>query len=272
MPKSDRLRTADLRAMYQLVSVCRDCGDDPKAWRNQLAEGLCELVDAEFAAVGSGDGLSKGKVEIRGLCDTGLDNGLDRAGWEQSIAVVERDPYDEPVHREYFLRVAKNDGVCLSRTDLTGDRHWYRSWGYERIARAMGTDHCLACYGTLPALPGRHSMMAMARAHGRKDFTAREKAIVQETHALVRPLIGKALARFDEPSPADLPPRVRQVLRCALEGDGDKQIATRLGISPHTVNQYVKTIFNHFGVQSRTELLARWVRQNRSNGFVWATD
>jgi DNA-binding CsgD family transcriptional regulator len=60
---------------------------------------------------------------------------------------------------------------------------------------------------------------------------------------------------------------VRQVLRALLEGDGDKQIARRLGLTRYTVNQYVKSLFRHFGVQSRAELLARWVRRRFPAGF-----
>ena len=74
-------------------------------------------------------------------------------------------------------------------------------------------------------------------------------------------MVGGALAEYQEPAPSQLPPRVRQVLRCLLEGDGDKQIAARLQLSPHTVNQYIKTIYAHFQVNSRPELLARWVRR-----------
>jgi DNA-binding CsgD family transcriptional regulator len=66
-----------------------------------------------------------------------------------------------------------------------------------------------------------------------------------------------------------LPPRVRDVLRCLLEGDSDKQVAARLSISRYTVNQHVKAIFRHFRVTTRPELLARWVRRGWSNGFAW---
>ena len=75
------------------------------------------------------------------------------------------------------------------------------------------------------------------------------------------PLIGGPLAGFTEPSPADLAERPRQVLECLLEGDSDKQIAARLGISRFTVNQYTKTVYRHFQVQGRAELLARWVKR-----------
>jgi DNA-binding NarL/FixJ family response regulator len=81
--------------------------------------------------------------------------------------------------------------------------------------------------------------------------------------------MGGPLARFTDPSPYELPPRARQVLACLLEGDGDKQVAARLAISGHTVNQYAKAIFQHFGVRSRAELLARWIRRGWGNTFPW---
>jgi DNA-binding NarL/FixJ family response regulator len=58
-------------------------------------------------------------------------------------------------------------------------------------------------------------------------------------------------------------------LACLLEGNSDKQIAKRLKISNFTVNDYVKSIFKHFGVLSRTELMARWIRRNWSAKFRW---
>jgi DNA-binding CsgD family transcriptional regulator len=81
--------------------------------------------------------------------------------------------------------------------------------------------------------------------------------------------VGGPLARFSDPSPCDLAPRVRQVLALLLQGDGDKQIASRLKISPHTVNQYLKTLYRHFRVESRAELLARWIRRGWGEQFPW---
>lgn len=50
-------------------------------------------------------------------------------------------------------------------------------------------------------------------------------------------------------------PRERQVLLYLLAGDQAKQIATKLGISPHTVADYVKVIYRRLDVSTRTELL-----------------
>jgi DNA-binding NarL/FixJ family response regulator len=102
-----------------------------------------------------------------------------------------------------------------------------------------------------------------------RDFSVRDRTIVREVQALLSPLVGRELTRFVDPSPSDLPPRVRQVLACLLEGDGDKQVAGRLGLSIHTVNEYTKRIFRHFGVQSRAQLMARWVRRGWSTPPKW---
>jgi DNA-binding CsgD family transcriptional regulator len=58
---------------------------------------------------------------------------------------------------------------------------------------------------------------------------------------------------------------LRQTLDCLLEGDSEKQVAVRLGLSRLTVHQYVTSLYRHFGVSSRAELLARFIR-NRVEG------
>ena len=56
-----------------------------------------------------------------------------------------------------------------------------------------------------------------------------------------------------------LPPRIRETLDRILAGDSEKQVASRLGISPHTVHVYMKALHRRFNVSSRGELLARFV-------------
>lgn len=54
-----------------------------------------------------------------------------------------------------------------------------------------------------------------------------------------------------------LPRRLRQTLEYLLRGDSEKQIASRLGISRHTVHDYVKSLYKRMEVSSRGELLAK---------------
>jgi DNA-binding NarL/FixJ family response regulator len=48
-----------------------------------------------------------------------------------------------------------------------------------------------------------------------------------------------------------------------LRGESEKQIAQKLGLSRHTVHEYVGNIYRHFGVCSRAELMAMWVGLKR---------
>jgi DNA-binding CsgD family transcriptional regulator len=53
-----------------------------------------------------------------------------------------------------------------------------------------------------------------------------------------------------------LSPRMRQTLERLVAGDSEKEAATRLGVSPHTVHVYVKSLYRRLGVSSRGELFA----------------
>ena len=58
----------------------------------------------------------------------------------------------------------------------------------------------------------------------------------------------------------NLSPRMQQTLERLLAGDSEKQIAHHLGLSKHTVHVYVKALYKSFSVNSRGELLARFIR------------
>jgi DNA-binding CsgD family transcriptional regulator len=49
-----------------------------------------------------------------------------------------------------------------------------------------------------------------------------------------------------------------------LAGDSLKQVAQRLGVTRHTVDEHVGIIYRKFGVNSRAELLARFVSGGRA--------
>ncbi|TYB49534.1 helix-turn-helix transcriptional regulator [Actinomadura chibensis] len=57
-----------------------------------------------------------------------------------------------------------------------------------------------------------------------------------------------------------LTPKERAVVEQVLEGLATKQIARRLAMSPHTLNDHFKSIYRKLGVSAREELIARLVR------------
>ena len=61
---------------------------------------------------------------------------------------------------------------------------------------------------------------------------------------------GIGAGKIDELSPREL-----QVAEHAAQGESNKQIADRLGLSEHTVKNYLFHVFEKFGVSNRFELL-----------------
>ena len=51
-------------------------------------------------------------------------------------------------------------------------------------------------------------------------------------------------------------PRQLDVLHLLLQGHPVKQIARRLGLSPHTVEDHLKTLYRKTGTNSQQELIA----------------
>ena len=74
----------------------------------------------------------------------------------------------------------------------------------------------------------------------------------------------RVVSGFREPaSPSsgleDLSPREREILDLLAEGLPYKQIADRLGISPHTVHNHLRKIYGKLHVQSRTEAVVKFI-------------
>jgi DNA-binding NarL/FixJ family response regulator len=63
----------------------------------------------------------------------------------------------------------------------------------------------------------------------------------------------------EEPSPA-LTPREIEVLTALADGLGNKAVARRLGISPHTVKFHIESLFRKLGAGCRAEAVAKGLR------------
>jgi len=263
MSKSRYLDVDHWRAILKLVRECRDLGDDPRAWRRHCAAELARLVDADVGFCGERAGCLEMRPRDLGVVVTGLEGRCDARLASDLITRFDREPKTFDLTLAFFRAQARDDGCCHTRRELIPDRLWYPSPDYQIIQRGLNLDHQLCCLHSIPGTSADEvSGVVLNRNAARRDFSARDRTLVREAHSALAPLIGGPLARFSDPTPSDLTPRAQDVLQCLLEGDGDKQIAARLNLSTHTVNQYVKLLFRHFHVQSRAQLLARWVRAN----------
>jgi len=266
---AEDLRSDHVRAVFQLINECREIGDDPVTWRTHLFSGIGQLISADIVVGGEMSGCDSGNLKTIGTTDWGWGPGFDRMGWLRALELFDESPFDHPLFRSLIDQLNHGGGTTLVRRQLMPDKEWYRTRAYEWIHHSAGVDATIHSWRSMERHSDTYSGWIINRAAGRKSFNSYERRVLAYLHAEVSPLIGGALAQFDEPSPSQLAPRVRQVLMCILEGDSDKQISLRLHLSIYTVNQYLKTIYRHFHVSSRAELLSRWIRRGWSAKCAW---
>jgi len=114
------------------------------------------------------------------------------------------------------------------------------------------------------ALDAGASGYLLKSAHGH-EVVAAIRAVAEGQVVMDARLARQALRRRDSP-PVDEPTaREIEVLRLAARGLRTKDIAIELGTSPRTVEAHFTSIFNRFGVTTRTEAVMhaaarRWIR------------
>ena len=101
------------------------------------------------------------------------------------------------------------------------------------------------------------SVIAFYRPVSAPLFTPREARIAHIVLSEVSWLHEAGMPHAAAKPIPKLPPRCRLILLQIVAGRSRKEIAADLGLSLHTVNDYLKQIFRHFGVHSQTQLIAR---------------
>ena len=256
MGKSDLLRVQDVRDAVRLIGDCRDLGSDPGLWFPRMLEGLCRIFGAATATGGEGWGARPHRP-LQPV--SAFQFGLQGRHYERFLDYLRTiGPGGDPTYQ----RLLDVPGRLVTRTrrQLLSDGEWYRTVVFNDFLRPTHIDHFLASMGQ-GAAEGAISAIHLDRATGDRDFSPREQRLLNFFHDEIGRLIGRALVSATEPSPERLPPRLRQTLACLLEGDSEKQVAARLGLSPTTTHQYVTALYRRFGVRSRAQLLAHVMRR-----------
>jgi len=230
-------------------------------WHRRMLEGLCQLVGARAATGGEGRwSRPHGDVEATFAVDVGLGSRGHDLYWAY---MRELGPRGDPIFQA--LQQIPDRLVVRTRRELVSDRGWYRSTAWDDYRRPIDIDDQLtSVYQTSEG--GAASIIAMLRAPRERQFSPREQRLLGFFHEELGRLIGRALVSPTEPRPQRLSRRLGQTLACLLDGDGEKQVAARLGLSPTTVHQYVTTLYRHFGVRSRAQLLAHVMKRMKREG------
>jgi DNA-binding CsgD family transcriptional regulator len=255
--KSDTLRFSDMRAAFRLIGDCRDLGNEPGRWQRRMLEGLVLLFSVVQATGGEAWWERPGKtVRPVSAYSMSVDPGPEAAFQAYHSA---EGPDGDPLFQEIEKRPEKL--ITRTRRQLVADADWYGSPSFA-YRSAGGIDHTVVSVFQRSG-SGATSVMALNRARGERDFTEREQRLLHFFHAELGRLIGGPLVGATDPPVEPLPRRLQQTLACLLEGDSEKQVAARLGLSHATVHQYVTALYRRFGVQSRAQLMSYVIQRTR---------
>lgn len=229
-----------------------------EAWRRHLLEVLCRLLGAKVGCGGEGRWIGPERAFVPVLSsavDLGWAGAREREVWLDYMRGTL--PAADPV----FQHFARLHGRLITRVreQLIQDRDWYRSSQFNEQRQRSRVDHFVNSLHTL-GRPDHVNVIGLFRELGDPPFSLRERQIAHLFHHELGPLVGKQLATPGINPLDGLSPRLRQTLACLLEGDGEKQVAARLGLSRPTVHQYVSALYSRFGVHTRSELLSLWIR------------
>ena len=263
MSKSERVTAAHERDIGRLVNECRDLGDDPAAWQPHLIGGLRRLTGAGLGIMSTLPGHLKPTVlgpttEVEGhwVSDRVRDKWM---GWLRS-------PHPGGAFRNnpVLVRFFALPGAALTRVrqEYIPDREWER-WDFvNETLRPDGMAEGLVSR-TPAAATGQLVLFALTHSPGERPFRRVAGRVVHRVQEELAGHYGRALWLATQPNVAGLSGRLREVLDCLLDGDGEKHAALRLGLHPTTVHDHVKRLYRHFGVNSRAELLAYFLRRHR---------
>jgi DNA-binding CsgD family transcriptional regulator len=156
-------------------------------------------------------------------------------------------------------------GTPTRRSDLHTDQEFHRLPVFQALFAPLNARHQLI----MAVRPDeqRRVVVLFQRAAPDPDFTQHDLAVAEA----LRPRIGHALARFAVPTlrPEEaerggrarggiVSPREADVLDLLCRGLTDRQIATRLGISPRTVDKHLEHAYVKLGVRCRVQAATRW--------------
>ena len=246
------LKLRSVREMFRLVGEIRELGADPSKWRPHMVRRLGKLMNAEivvsseihFRRATNADAREAGVYHVH---DIGWGCDQDGNTWQIN---TERDEKPEA----YWLEVLGKKSEPKEEQAKGEDE---RVVVAVKPARAVygGTSFVLSQY-PLPHL-GAVDQLGLHRAWGNQPFSRAEHKLIRLFHTELGRLWRKDALRKAQDPTSDLPPRLAQTLAELQSGASEKQVSIALGISRHTVHNYVKALHRRLGVSSRGELLAK---------------
>lgn len=257
-PSPDVVDTADVRAVVRLLGAVAESADPHPVKKRELLTGLAGIVDADLWAwttsVWGPTGAPVSTNMIHNVSDKGL-----YTRWIEGT----QDPALPPPEHPYAARaLASGNVLTRRRSQWIDDSVWYEDKHNKTYRFPLGFDDFVLTLYPLRE-QSAFSGVAFYRKLGRPAFTERDSRLIHivlsEVDWLHYADLPSQIAQTLVPA---LSPRQRVVFMNMLQGFDRAEIARRLNLSVHTVNDHVKVIYRHFNVNSQAELMNRFMTGN----------
>lgn len=262
MSRHEQPRLREVRAAYRLLGECLEQGSDASAWRSHLLTGVQNLTGARVALYMHVDAPLSAQEQVTETCAAGFMDAQELALWAHYQATDAH--RDDPFHQAFYRRTDCSRRLLTRNLyEVVERRKWQRTRHCNEYVAACGLADRITSSLSLPSVgPRQEQTIVLHRDAADGLFSASATHLVRLLHHELAGLLERKLVLPGSVEDSStLPPRLREVLNGLLAGEPEKLIATRLGLSPHTVNRHVQRIYRHYGVSGRSRLLAHLQRR-----------
>jgi len=162
---------------------------------------------------------------------------------------------EDPIYQAQLK--TSGDVVCTRPQDAVDDTTWRRSAVLNEYYRFAEQEEMMGGMMKPPPESGVSlSFINLLRPKTDPRFSVRDRDVLAAALAELRPQIGLGLTPFGDSPPCGVSHRARQIMALLLRGLAEKEVAGCLGISQHTVHDYIRRLHERLQVHSRKDLLA----------------
>jgi DNA-binding CsgD family transcriptional regulator len=251
-----RPKYRDIRAVYRLVGECCELGADSTQWRQHMLEQLRVLSGARLALYMHIENPLAAQEQIIEPLDNGFLEDHQRALW---FHYQQTEAYKEDQFHQGYLRRVGRRVFTRSLTDVVDTKDWNRSRVFNDYIRPCELNDRISSAVQLSNDDTRALQVLVLHRDKRDHWYDRSttRLIHLFHHEMMHYWGTRLVVPGSNQDLSHISPRLRDILGCLLVGDSEKQIALKLNISRHTVNNHIQRLYRHFGVRSRAELFHR---------------
>jgi DNA-binding CsgD family transcriptional regulator len=241
----------DVRALFKLAGEVHEITGTGGCAVGHVLAGLSRIVGAEVGVHCLVQRLcSSTPPTVAAYSDHGWSEGERRRMLDYYLATS---GFEDPVLSTLARARGPETHVTVRRSDVVTSRAWYASTLHHELHRPGGLDDVVISVHRL-AGEGLNALV-LKRAAGATPFSVEQRELLHlfwsEFDWVFRTESGPPKGVVD-----GLTPREQETRSLLLTDASEKEIAARLGLSPHTVHEYVKRLYKKLGVSSRAALMA----------------